>query len=393
MSSDRNVLEKVFKYFFILGLVVMPLIYWPKAVLAYEIPRVFFVQRWIEILIVLGLGEIWTNKQSRQQNIDAWLAGLIGGFLLIIVITSFLGVDWSKSFFGNYYRGDGLLTFGHLIGFWLILVLIWRKEWQNLLIKAVVLGCGLVSGWAVFEGYRLNILAIEVSNWQGAIGVSFGQPNFLAGYLVVCLPFLAYLIKMNKKTWLTFFYWLMLVLQTVAIGLTKSWAGLIGVGLFIAGWLIIEKKKLRWIYIILLMLILILGVVKRQSLEFVAESRERILMKGWLGWQKRPIFGWGWANYDYAFKSIDWPFKLDADVYVDKAHSSLLEVLVTTGVVGVIVYLGMIIRTIKLLIKKRLMINKYFLFVFLLWLVHSQTNVISISEELIFWLIMAMAAV
>jgi len=118
-----------------------------------------------------------------------------------------------------------------------------------------------------------------------------------------------------------------------------------------------------------------------------AESRERIVVKGLLAFSKKPLLGWGWANFDHAFESVDWPMKLDSDVYVDKAHSNLLEILVTAGILGFIIYLLIIFRTLILLFDK-----KVFFLTFLLFLFHSQTNVISINEEMMFWLILAIAA-
>lgn len=84
-----------------------------------------------------------------------------------------------------------------------------------------------------------------------------------------------------------------------------------------------------------------------------------------------------------AVESVSWPVKAFPDVYVDKAHSNLLEILVTTGIFGFLIFLAIIFRALDQLFGKKVL-----LVVFLLFLFHSQTNVISINEELIFWLIL-----
>ena len=36
---------------FIFGLFILPFVFWPKAFVPYEIPRVWFLTRWVELLI------------------------------------------------------------------------------------------------------------------------------------------------------------------------------------------------------------------------------------------------------------------------------------------------------------------------------------------------------
>ena len=107
------------------------------------------------------------------------------------------------------------------------------------------------------------------------------------------------------------------------------------------------------------------------------------------GWKMRAWTGWGVANVDYAFESIDWPICYQHDVYVDKAHSVLLEVLVTTGLVGLILYMLMVSGV---GVGLRGVEGKGFQWilsvVLLLYVIHSQTNVIPINEEVLFWVVL-----
>ncbi len=82
---------------------------------------------------------------------------------------------------------------------------------------------------------------------------------------------------------------------------------------------------------------------------------------------------------------------MKSDRYIDKAHFQILEVLVTTGIVGFIAYLGIIYRIVWRFINEPKI--SIFLFAsFVTYLIHSQTNVFSISEELIFWIIAGQVA-
>ena len=103
------------------------------------------------------------------------------------------------------------------------------------------------------------------------------------------------------------------------------------------------KKLVSIIAILSFVLLFFLYFKQAKSLGFVAEGRERIIRKILLGVAKKPIIGWGWANVDYAFEEGIWPIKLEHEVYVDKAHSMFLEILTTTGIIGLSVYIFLLI--------------------------------------------------
>lgn len=379
------------------GLTILPLVMWPWAQIPYEIPRVWFVQRWVEILIVLGIMAL--PLLLKRKNIDIPLLFLVFTFVTVAIFTSVFGVDLKKSLWGNFYRHDGLITLFHLVGLFIFMILFWGKTWERKLIQAISLGAITTSFWALILAFRLFILQDRsVDIWgNGAIGASFGNPNFLAGYLVVTLPFMTYPIIKSQKRQSHPLWLLGLIIQFLAIVTTHSWGGMLGSLLFVTGWIFIKRGKWRRIWpLIFIGLTGLIGFVylrQSQSLGFVAEGRGRIIRKVLLGVAKRPILGWGWANADYTFEEVPWPIRLQHDVYVDKAHSMLLEVLATTGIVGLMVYIALLGRVGKLIIhwvKKGREDNlwpKTLLLVFLLYIFHSQTNIISIGEEVIFWLV------
>lgn len=102
--------------------------------------------------------------------------------------------------------------------------------------------------------------------------------------------------------------------------------------------------------------------------------------------------GYGWANVDYAFEEIEWPLSTTDDIYLDKAHSEILETLVTTGVVGLVIYLVIVVFLLKKSIKNMIQSKNgvwefTILSVLILYLFHSQTNIISIAEQMFFWFV------
>lgn len=406
------------KWFFCLGLFCLPLVFWPWAEIPYEIPKVWFFNRWAEALGVLGFLRILGdkgNRENKENKGNFFLILAVGGFVLVSIISSVFGADFNKSVWGNYYRGDGLLTLLHLAGLFYFLAFFWEKSWEKPTALAIAGGGLVVSFWTVLVGVlgRLGVLGVTGGSMFGeAVGGTFGNPNFLAGYLLISLPFTIYSVKNFGKLGppslkLRRVKILGILAQMGAIGFTSSRAGVVGILLLGVGYYWGRLRKLGRLGVLgVLGILLGLGIFREYKLlteNFAPESRQRIIVRGVNGFFKRPILGWGVANFDYAFESNYWPMKYERDVYVDKGHSNLLEVLTTTGLVGFVLYSGIIFRTIGGIgpastsprrgreIRGDKGWKKTLLLTFLLFLFHSQTNVISINEEMIFWLIAGIA--
>jgi O-antigen ligase len=211
---------------------------------------------------------------------------------------------------------------------------------------------------------------------------------------------------------------MLIIVPILAILATGSWVGWLGIW----GWLGLEllknivkdkndknnhkiptsiKKKLKnqankkLMALIVIILIIAshqfgwwLGI--RSLDNFQAESRLRIYTKLGLAFVKKPILGYGWANVTTAFNLVQWPKGLDLkhDVYLDKAHGSLLEVLVTTGAVGLLIYVAILFKSIKELNQHK---QYTLLIALILFILHSQTNVTSIAQEAILWTLIGLS--
>lgn len=378
----------------LLGLFLLPFVYCPWAKIRYEIPKVEFFNRWVEVLFLVSL--LPSNLSKTKKNINSAIAGLVLIFLGWVIFSSVIGVDFYKSLFGNTFRVDGLLTLIHLLVLFFIFTFYYNKEWNKHIFTSIAAGSFLVSLWTVYSSSMLLL-------WNGPniffqkdfFLAPFGNLNFLAGYLVVVLPFSAYVLRTRKK--ITIF---IVLIQILAILFTKSWAGILGVAIFLTGWFILIKPKYKRVSIFLITLLIFISPVvyfywvkSQENPSFIiADSRVRILQKASMAFTQKPIVGWGWANFDYAFNSVKWPPSLNDKIYVDKAHAEVVEILVTTGVVGLSIYLLLVYKVVFELKSRTGLVNKYLLLSLFLYFVHAQTNVISISESVIFWLILGMTA-
>lgn len=385
------------------GLASLPFVYWPQALVPYEIPRVIFFVWWVRVLaVLLLLGSL--TRQLRFNRIDWKLGMMVVSYAMVALMTSLVGVDVYKSVVGNFYRADGLVTLFHLIAFGLIVALVRVNEFEEKFSWTVSISSVALSCWVVIDAYLFYWLGREnVSIWGGPIGVSFGQPNFLAGYLMVTLPVIAYTWQRSVDAW-RLFWGFGLVVAQVGLYASQARAGMIGIGIFWLGFFYLSRTRRVTFKIVLLGLLiwfLALGLWGwHESLldsQYSFESRWRIVNKLWLGVQERPWLGYGVANIDYAFESRPWPIEVMHDVRVDKAHNVLLEVLAASGIIGLMVFLMFLLRVGARTIQSinrynsvEITWNKTLLLVLCMYLFHAQTNVTSVAQEVIWWSVVGM---
>ncbi|OGY10436.1 MAG: hypothetical protein A3F61_02935 [Candidatus Blackburnbacteria bacterium RIFCSPHIGHO2_12_FULL_41_13b] len=394
------------KITFFSGIFLLPFVVWPASPTPFEVPRVWVFSRWVEILVLLSI----FNLGKIQNKPNTWILLFALAFFLIEAGASWFGVDWTKSIFGNYYRADGLITLLHAVILVFFLALFWTKSYSRTLAYVFLFSSALVSFWALDEFISLHFLKnLSIPNFSGAVGASFGQPNFLAGYLLVGLPFSLYAYTLKSGTFRVLVR-IGIILQILAIFLTMSWGGILGLILLLLFYFLLSGKKLVVKISLAFVLLFIMGgalfyyaqsrpkfVAGHQEIALHPQSRERIVNNALYAFNLKPFAGWGRSNFDYAFTANPNDTRYGSDVYVDRAHSVLAETAISSGVIGFTTYLSLAVFALGLIIVrlrkgKDISWNKTLLISLLLYLFHSQTNVISAQEELFFWLIAGIAA-
>ncbi len=396
----------VLKITFFSGIFLLPFVVWPASPTPFEVPRVWLFSRWVELLVFLSV----FNLGKIQNKPNVWILLFALAFFLIEAGASWFGVDWTKSLIGNYYRADGLITLLHSLALVFFLALFWTKNYSRTLTYIFLFSSALVSFWALDEFISLHFLRnLSIPNFSGAVGASFGQPNFMAGYLLVGLPFSFYAYSLKSGKFRVLFR-IGIILQVLAIFLTMSWGGILGLILLLLFYFLLSGKKIAIKISLALVLSLTLAgalfyyaqsrpkfVAGFQEIALHPQSRERIIKNALYAFIQKPLTGWGRSNFDYAFRANPNDTRYGSDVYVDRAHSVLAETAISSGAVGLVTYLSLVVLTLGSIIVRLRKgedtgWNKTLLISLLLYLFHSQTNVISVQEELFFWLIIGVAA-
>jgi O-antigen ligase len=379
--------------FLLLQVFLLPVVFNPFANIPFEVPKVKFLLVTTDLIatfLLFSLGK--PNKKFDKKMLIFELM-----YLTAVFISSIRGANFFKSFWGNYWRVDGIFTLIHLIGISFIFSLFWKKSYNKYLATAISASAFIPS---LIASYQKLIYPAT------APASSFGNANFLAGYLLISLPFSLY--KLNSSSRQKTFWLINFVLQNAAIVLTGSYSAIILLPIAITLWLFATSKSetlnikfLSSLKIPLLLAVFILSIsiylkgyiaVRTEYRGYLPEGRERIYTNALLAIKQKPVFGWGWANFDYAFEEISWPMKWLHDVYVDKAHGLFLEIFSTAGIVGFTIFILICARTFINLAKHKNLFYKSVLLSFILYVIHSQTNIISINEDYLFWITVGIAS-
>ena len=151
----------------------LPLMSWSGYFSPYEVPKTWMVIVLSGLSVILA---IFNSQPTEKTKYHGWLLAMVGMLWGWLLVSSVLAGEFWQSWWGNPYRGDGLLT----------------------LLSMIVLGISVTinpSWWRWVAGFNLLISAWVLINGQPDVALTMGNPNMLAGYLAVTLPFFLFLPK------------------------------------------------------------------------------------------------------------------------------------------------------------------------------------------------------
>lgn len=355
-----------------------------------------FVYALSAILLGLHFAKMILKKRIiyRKNNFD--LAIII--FLVSQILSTIFSIHPYTSIFGYYSRFHGglLSTLSYTALYFVFVNSVKKKElWQFLL--TLIISTSLASLYAIPEhfGHSFSCLMIgtgfNVSCWvqdvQNRIFGSFGQPNWLAAYLVTLLPIYYFFIikpKFLKKILPKLKYPIIklvisatCLLPIITILFTKSRSGLLAFGastvVFLLGLLIINQTSKKSSRLVALARTLFSPISNIQYLITITllsstllfgfflnkvDLSQRITPQNsggtdsglirqivWQGafrvWQRYPFFGSGVETFAYSYyqdRPISHNLVSEWDFLYNKAHNEFLNILATTGIVGLAAY-------------------------------------------------------
>lgn len=319
------------------------------------------------------------------------------------IIATILSIDRHTSIWGYYSRFNGglLSTTSYLILYWAFVSNIKKNEVIRG-IKYLLFSALLVSLYGIAEHFGIDA-RFWVQDVQNRVFSTLGQPNWLAAWLVALLtiPLAFFLNKenplllntKNKKIKKGLSLALAFILYLCLL-YTKSRSGLLGFiatyTVFWAGIFFLNKDKIKnilkpfgFITGLLLITTIIVGTpwtpqlksffIKQSQIEPVKQENQiptggtesgeirKIVWTGALNlWKNHPVFGTGVETFAYSYywyRPREHNDVSEWDFLYNKAHNEYLNFGATSGTIGLLSYLALVVTfiswSLKQIIKKK----------------------------------------
>lgn len=380
--------------------------------------------------LLLLFASVWRFSEFKLElNKNIWRRMLPFILLFIFLIVSlFFSVDIASSWIGSYTRHEGLISW-LFYGLWTILVALHLGEGteveksikiKRLFIVASVSGF-LVSVYAILQLFGLDFVSwSEPAKLTGRAVSSFGQPNYLACWLLIIIPLSAYLFYTAKNNLGKIIWSLCFIVEISALLATGSRAAFLtflAVSVLWIFWFLAKKNILsrRKIFIIIfsslvvaLLFATFLAISNPNRFqEFTdlkkgsASVRLELWKSGFNAFLQKPLLGYGLENQSEVYVKyykVDWALYGNPNTYSDRAHNLILDTLLTGGIIGLGIFIYFL-RWVYLNLFRAFKDDKNrTLAAFLLWsltayLVSLLFNFSVTVTNIYFWLIVALSLI
>lgn len=302
------------------------------------------------LVLVISSGEPVYKERLHAKRV--WIPGAL---LALAYIASLFGIDFYKSFWSIYARGDGLLMLTLSVASFYGILLIADKKFLPRLLQAVTAIGSAVAVYGIgewlFEG--------------GRIGSLLGNAAFFAGYLGVTF-FIALATAKLSEGWVRKVSYVGAGLMLLAIMLTATRGTILALAVAFVVWLIVravtEKGAARTqAGAALLGIVLLSGGFMAFRTQLATSSIQPIARFAQIGtndpdvasrlfiWknmvgeiEKNPLLGYGAEHIDYLFNRFYDPSVISEE-WFDRSHNAYLDYAAQYGLGGVALYGALII--------------------------------------------------
>ncbi len=398
-----NYIERTYPWL-LLSPVILPVVMWSGVIYPYLVPKtlLFYTLSLVAfgifgILVAHGRAFYW----SRLARWETWIPGML---LALAYVSSAQGLDFYRSFWSLFIRGDGLLMLTCAVGsFYLILLSADRKFFERLVQSAAVVG---------------SFVAIYgIGEWiigGGRIGSLLGNAAFFAGYLGISFFATMYAAQKLRPSW-QYGAYSGAVLQIIAIILTATRGTILA--LVVAGVVTLvylavkgEGRKRIWSGGAIVTLVVIGGIffsfrdqLKTIPFEPVARIASISLSDGTVSsrlfiWknmvaeiEKKSWLGVGAEHIDTLFNRFYDPSQIYEE-WFDRSHNAFLDYAAQYGIAGALLYMALIgtffTAAMRLMRRERRIAGIFIL----LAIAYAIQNFFVFDTISSFWLMMALLA-
>ncbi len=366
--SDIMTIQKIFANAVVIaGFVAIPFI--PFIILSestffpYIVGKNFAFRVVVEIMLAAYIVLAVLDPAYRPRK--SYLLGAFAVFLGIITLSAIFGENPTKSFWSNFERMEGVVTYLHLFAYFLVAstVLTVRDMWRPYLNLHLFAGV-IMAFYALMQligtdaGFRVDG---RLGN-SSYLGIYAFFNIFIAMFFIVRESF----TTSGEKTRVAI-YGAVALLQTVVLVYTGTRGAILGliVGAGLATVLTAiferERKVLRVsaIGVLIALALLVGGFMAMRDSSFVKDtpllarfseisiknfsSNARVMVWGMAleGFKERPVLGWGMENYNFVFNKYYDPGMHGQEQWFDRAHNVFFDWLIAGGLPALLAYLAL----------------------------------------------------
>ncbi|MEK7142537.1 MAG: O-antigen ligase family protein [Patescibacteria group bacterium] len=313
----------------------------------------------VEVMTALWLS--LTLFDARYKPRKSWVLAMLAIFVGVVALSSIFGENFYRSFWSNYERMEGLVTYLHLVAYFLVLsgMMKTEKVWTRLF-NTTLFASVIMSFYALIQLYG------NFQIHQGdRIDATLGNASYLAIYTVFHI-FLAMALFYRAKDFKKWIYLFIIALESFVLYRTATRGAILGIiGGLLISWLMIaiaspnKKSKLKHIYLLIGVAVVVIGFMFIKTTSFVknspvlnrfatisltentTESRLTIWKMSWDGFKEKPLFGWGQENFNLVFNKYYEPILYKQEPWFDRAHNVFFDRLTTNGLFGLLSYVGL----------------------------------------------------
>lgn len=332
----------------------LPVVVWGGLIYPYLVPKtlLFYALSFITLGAFLILSA--SGRAFYWGRLNAWPAWIPGALVALAYLASALGIDFYRSFWSLFVRGDGLLMLTCAAACFYLVLLYADSKFFGLLTRCAAVVGSTVALYGIWEWLADG----------GRIGSLLGNAAFFAGYLGIA--FFATLLCANALAgfWRRAAY-AGAALEIVAITLsaTRGTMLALGVAAFVAlAYLAAKaegKTRMRAGTAVLTLVILAGGFFALRSelahMPFAPIARlasigtndpdvasRLFIWKNMLGQIGRsPLVGYGAEHIDVLFNRFYNPTQIEEE-WFDRSHNAFLDYAAQYGIGGLLLYLALI---------------------------------------------------
>lgn len=292
------------------------------------------------------------------------LPATVALFLVVEIVASVLGINFFRSFFGSIWWGDGIVFQLHLLVFLIIITSVFKEkeEWIRLLKVSVVVSA-LSSLAAVIQ--KLGINRIYGTEVPGRVSGTLVSPGFFGNYIALSIFLTLFIALREKRKLMKILWYSLLALHSWALIFSKmkgAWAAVLAgffilfvfeaVGIIKNRKLLSHPRKIVFVAVAFLLLVSV-GIFSvfyykdtndfaRRAYIIISfqldDSRKAYWGNAVEALKDRPLLGWGNDSFAYIWQKYSSGSDFAHEISVDKPHNKFLEILVSSGILGLLTF-------------------------------------------------------